>query len=263
MIDRKQREYWQGERDRRGLVPGRPDFGRSGLMTRLGDPRLLVTILPSDPLRPAVEFDDFEFADVVLPQRFSGQTANGVSMLSYVASTSDSLIRFAKPGDQSARWWAFAALRSDGGVEVGMGSGARFDFGNDTPLPGVGAYRLSVLVHAVRVAIATQARLCAKLGSDDLSPFEMIVAIPDAKGTVMTAFAEGWGRPEHEFEVPSCLEEDPMVRTEVEAWPIDPGDQEQLLFRVASRVCASFDIHEPRFLPRVGGGYGPLSPQYA
>ncbi len=263
MIDRKQREYWQRERDRRGLAPGRPDFGRSGLMARLGEPRLLVTVLPSDPLRPAVEFDDFEFADLVLPQSFKGQTANGVSMLAYVASTSDSLVRYAKPGDQSASWRAFVALRCDGGVEVGMGSGARFEFGNDTPLSGVGAYRLFVLVHAVRVAIATQARLCTKLGSDDLSPFEIVVVVPGAKDTVLTAFAEGWGRPEHDFEVPSCLEEDLMVRMEVETWPIDPGEQEQLLFRVASRICASFNIHEPRFLPRVGGGYGPLSPQYA
>jgi len=210
-----------------------------------------------------VEFDDFEFADVVLPQSFKGQTANGVSMLAYVVSTSDSLVRYARGNTVDSDWRAFVGLRCDGGVDVGIGSVARFEFGNEAPLSGVGAYRLSVLVHAVRVAISTQARLCAKLGNDDLSPFEITVAIPDAKGTVLTAFAEGWGRPEHDFEVPSCLEEDPMGRMEVEAWPIDPGDQEELLFRVASRVCASFDIHEPRFLPRVGGGYGPLSPQYA
>lgn len=232
-------------------------------MGRLDEPRLLVTILPSDPLRPAVEFDDFEFADLVLPQSFKGQTANGVSMLAFVASTSDSLVRYARGNTVGSDWRAFVCIRGDGGVDVGIGSVARFEFGNETPLSGVGAFRLFMLVHAVRVAISTQARLCAKLGSDDLSPFEMVVAIPDAKGAVLTAFAEGWGRPEHDFEVPSCLDNDPMVRTEVGTWPIDPRDQEQLLFRVASRICASFDVREPRFLPWARGGFGPLSPQYA
>lgn len=58
MIDRQQRQDWQDERVRRDLVPGHPDIGRSGPMAYLGVPRLLLTTLPADALRPALDFDD-------------------------------------------------------------------------------------------------------------------------------------------------------------------------------------------------------------
>lgn len=263
MIDRDQRECWLRARDRRGLVAGRPDYGRAGLMARLDEPRLLVTTLPADPLRPSVGFDDHALVSSVLPQQFTGRTANGVSLLAYEASTSAELVRFASRSATGTPWRAFAGVRADGGVDVAMGSVVRTEYQKGTDLAGVAGYRLFMLVHAARVAIETQARLCGWLGSDDLSPFEMIVALPGAGDCVLDGLADGWERPEYAFEVPQCLEQDPLIRIEVESWPEDSAGQETLLVTMADRICASFADRSPRYRPFVNGGPGELSRDYA
>lgn len=261
MIDRDQRRFWAEERERRGLVPGGGQFADRGLMTQLDEPRVLVTVLPADPLRPAVDLrDDALFADI-LPHCFTGHTANGVAALSHQARTAESVARYARFGQENARWRAFAAVRIDGGVEVGMGSGASWQYRSDSPLAGRVGFRLFVLVHTVRVAIATQARLCRRVV--DLGPFELIVAVHLAQGAVLNAFASGWERPEYAFEVSTALQAHPILREEIDPWPAGPEDQYDLIVRVAARICSVFDVPEPRFLPWLGQGVGQLSEDYA
>ncbi len=261
MVDRDQRRFWAEERERRGLVQGRGQFGDSGLMKQLDEPRVLVTALPADPLRAAVDLsDDALFADI-LPQSFRGQTANGVGTLSRQGRTAESVARYARFGQEDTRWRAFVAVRSDGGVDVGMGSGVSWTYGSESPLAGRVSFRLFVLVHAVRVAIATQARLCR--GVVDHGPFELIVAIHMLEGAILNAFASGWEPPEYAFEVSTALQAHPILREEVEPWPADPEDQHDLLLKVAGRICSAFDVAEPRFLPWLGQGLGQLSEDYA
>lgn len=263
MIDREQRRYWQEERLRRGLVPGIPGFGRSGLMARLDLPVALVSSVPSDPLRPALDLDDASQPKSVLPDCFSGLTANGVSALQHVAHGSEAAVQFARLGSEDAKWRAFVAMRQDGGIEVGMGSVTRFKFQEGSPLEGRTAYRLFVLVHALRVVVESQARLLQHRAEDDLGPFELIVAIPDAGGAVLGGFADGWSAPEYDFEIRICLEPDVLLRHEVDPWPLDPDAQEALLVKVAARVCRSFSVDVNSFLPRLPAGLGVLSRDYA
>lgn len=263
MIDREQRRYWLEERLRRGLAPGVPGFGRSGLMDRLDLPAVHVSSLPADPLRPALDLEDASLPKSVLPDRFSGLTANGVSALQHVAFGSEATVHFARLGSEDAKWRGLVALRQDGGIEVGMGSVTRFKFEAGSPLEGMTAYRLFVLVHAIRVVVESQARLLQQRPEDDLGPFELIVAIPDAGGALLGGFAEGWAGPEYEFEIQTCLESDVLLRHEVDPWPKGPHEQEDLVVKVAARVCRSFSVDVNPFLPRLPAGLGVLSREYA
>ncbi len=261
MVDRDQRRFWAEERERRGLLPGGGQFVDRGLMKQLDEPRVLVTALPADPLRAAVDVpDDALFADI-LPRSFRGQTAKVVGALSYQGRTAESVARYARFGQEDARWRAFVAVRCDGGVDVGMGSGACWTHPSESALAGRVSFRLFVLVRAVRVAIATQARLCRHVV--DQGPFELIVAIHMLEGAILNAFASGWERPEYAFEVSTALQAHPILREEVESWPADSEDQHDLLLKVAGRSCSAFDVAEPRFLPWLGQGVGQLSEDYA
>ena len=77
-VDARQRERWQAARQLCGLEPTTADFGKAGLMARLGQPGVLVTVLPTDPLRPALSFADAALAANILPERAAGYTANAV-----------------------------------------------------------------------------------------------------------------------------------------------------------------------------------------
>lgn len=263
MIDREQRRYWQEERVRRAFVPGAPGFARTGLMAQLDVPGALVTSLPSDPLRPALDLADASLLTAVIPDRLSGLTANSVSVFQHSAHGNEAAVRFARFGQEDSKWRAFAALRQDGGIEAGMGSATRFTFKQGSPLEGRTAYRLFVLVHAVRVVIESQARVLRQRGEDDLGPFELIVAIPGTGGAVLGGFAEGWAVPEYDFEVRTCFEPDVLLRHELNSWPIDANDQDDLLVKVSARLCRSFSVEVDCFLPRLPAGLGALSRGYA
>lgn len=263
-IDREQRQAWQEERARRGLVPGAAEFGRLGLMVRLDDPSVLVKTLPADPLRTFLEFDDEALLGFVLPDRLTGQSMNVLSRLDRVTSTSEALVRYADDRTPSGRWRAFAALRREGGVEVGFGSPARRRFGQESHLAGRSAYMLFVVAHAIRMAVECQARLIERHHLDQLLPMEVDVALPGAERAILAGFASGWAIPEYDLgEVRECVETGPLVRLEVEEWPDEVG-RADLIKSLAQRVCDSFGVREPRFLVNSGQpGAGQLLPTYA
>ena len=101
-------------------MDGDGQFARRGLMAMLDAPCVFVTTLTADPLRPAVDLRDDALVAAGLPQTFRGQRGNGVSALPYEGRIGDTLARFARSGGR-ARWRAFAGVRTDGRVEVGMG----------------------------------------------------------------------------------------------------------------------------------------------
>lgn len=261
MIDREQRRHWAEERERRGLMQGGGHFASLGLMANLDESRVLVTALPADPLHPAVDLrDQVLFADV-LPRAFVGKTANGVSTLAYEGRTAESVVRYSRLGQDQVGWRAFVAVRSDGGVEVGMGGVACWEYPSESPLAGRLAFRLFVLVHAARVAIGTQARLCQRVPG--LDPFELIVGIHAPEGALLSAFAPGWEDPPYSFEVTTTLQAHPLIREEIESWPGNPEGQHDLLVKVSGRICSAFNVAEPRFLPWLGHDVGELSEGYA
>lgn len=258
-----QQERWARERERRALVPGKTGFAKDGLMAHLDEPGVLVTVMPSTPLRQPVDFDEALLS--LLPRGFSGQTRNAVSAMDSETSTSGALVRFATGGTDS--WRAFVAARRDGGTDVGFGSlvRSRRDEGGQQ---GISAYRLFILVNVVRVAIETQCRLLewfrgAALAIEDLQPFELAAAIPAAGGSILIGLADGWERVMPTFAPPpSCLEPDPLIRVQVDHWPQTEEEREELLGRVADRICNAFGSLRRRHLPPWDQA-GRLAPEYA
>lgn len=262
-MDGEQRRKWQIERECRALVPDREGFASAGLMGHLNEPLLLVATLPCEPLRPFLSFEEPDLAVGILPEALTGLTAQAVSLLRHVTSTSGSLVRFANSGADGSPWTAFVALRRDGGMEVGFGSVVRRRLGQESMLAGVLTYRLFVIVHAIRMLVESQARLVAQVPEYGSEPFEVNIALPRTGGAVLSGFAEGWPMAEHQFEVEcACLEQDVHVRMEITKWPSADDDREALIGQLARRVCDAFGIREARFLARHGKYEGRLAPGY-
>src|SRR5947208_7189450 len=138
-----QQERWARERERRGLVPGNTGFAKDGLMALLDEPRVLVTVMPSTPLRQPLDFDGALLS--LLPRGFSGQTRNAVPVLDRETSTAGSLVRFSTGGNDS--WRTFVAARRDGGTDVGFGSLVRRRLRDEGGQEGIWSYRLYILVN--------------------------------------------------------------------------------------------------------------------
>lgn len=256
----EQQRTWAAVRAARNLTRGHAQFGVSGLMTHLDDPQLLALILPADPLAPLLEFNDGLFT--VLPERFTGVTANGVQLLGTTFVTDSALGRCSSGGDA---WRAYVALRRDGGVEIGIGSTARYPLGSRDAPRGF-AFRLCYIVHAIRVAIESQARvLSLAAGASMGGPFELVVALPDTAAALLGSLADGWQDPSmSSWDSPVCITDDVLVRRQFDEWPMDSDEQLKAITAAGDQVCNAFGTTQRLFAPRDGEpGAGRLSPTYA
>ncbi len=256
--DRAQREIWRDEREALGLVPGAPGFGRRGLTERLDGQAVQVALLPADPSVAAVEFD--AALSQSLPDRFTGQIANGVQYLGRVSASSTHLVKEAQ-GEKGSR--GILGMARHGGTVVGVGeqSGRYFVNGKD----GLVAQRLSVVVGSVRLALSAQAGALAHLSERELwapsGPWEVSVALPGARGAVLGALAAGWDEPRNAFDVHECGEADPLVTLELADVPRDVRDQREVLRRVVARVVNAFGTTLPLYLPH-GNTAGEIPDDY-
>jgi hypothetical protein len=267
VISFEQQERWVWARARRSLDPSVAGFGARGLLAYLDSPGIAVTVLPADVLGQLIEFTD-DLPGLVLPDRFDGITGNGVSLLSDVTTTSTALVRFAPSYDHGG-WRGFVALDRCGGVQAGIGATARYqlDEGRNVA-PSASVLRLFVLVHIVRVVVHAQARVIGWVAGRPPAvtvdgPFEIVVAVPDTEGMMLGGLNEGWEQPEYAFDPPRALEDNVMVRVQVEDWPTDPGDLEILALRVVDRVCEAFGDRQQRYLRAGGPEAGTISRSYA
>jgi hypothetical protein len=242
-------------------------FGTGGLLSYLDSPGIGVTVLPADVLAQPVDFSD-DLTGFVLPDRFEGVTANGVSLLPNVTTMSTALVRFA-PSYESSRWRGFVALHRCGGVQAGIGATARHQLDDGrSAASGASVLRLFVLVHLVRVVVHTQMRAIGWLAGQSAQltvdgPFEIVVTVPDAEGMMLGGLNEGWEQPEHAFDPPRALEKDVMVRAQVEDWATDTADLEALALRVVDRACEAFGDRQKRYLQARGHAAGTISRSYA
>jgi len=238
-------------------------------MTRLDQPGVVVTVLPTDPLRPALSFADAALAANILPERTSGYTANVVNPIGEVTSTSEALVRYST--NANGTWRAFAAIKRDGGTQIGFDAhSARHErqAPDGTPRPPV--YYLFVLVHAARIAIDAQAKLAewmprAGFEPDEFAPYELVVTIPGAGGGILGGFPPGWREPSRSFDddLCRCFEQDPVLRLEVENWPLDQGTRQHLLEAVADRIGDAFGDRRQCHLAREGPAAGTTPVDYA
>jgi len=256
-----QQRLWADERASRNLTRGHERFAATGLMQRLDEPRLLVTILPADPAAPTLDLED-DLLQMV-PDRFTGRTANSVGFLGGTAVTDDTVARVAVGGNAGMR--AYAAIRRAGAVEVGIGSTIRYGLGDGNSRRY--GFRLHSIVHAIRVVVESQARLCSysSLAETLRGPFELIAALPETEGAVLGGLADGWEPPHFGLsDDMACLTSDVLVRMQLDKWPGSREDQETTTVRMADRVCNAFGTLQRLFAPPHGDPRaGQLSPDYA
>jgi hypothetical protein len=217
-----------------------------------------VVVLPADDLAQPIEFKDELVSRI--PERFAGQTANGVASLDQVTTTSDALIRFA-PGSEGEGWRGFVAVSRSGGVECGVGATSRYVIQSGiSSASGSPVLRLYVLAHLVRVAVELQFKViewAGKYTTDTpiAGPFEIIVAVPDAKGTVLGGLNQGWEQPDDALLMPPprAMETNVMVRVQVDDWPKTDEGIEALMFRTLDRACEAFGDRDQRYRNRNQG----------
>lgn len=265
VISFDQQERWARARAQLSLDPATPDFCTGGLFNLLDGPGIAVVVFPADVLAQPVDFKD-DLPGIVLPRRFEGLTANGVSELSGSTTTSTALLRFA-PGAQSG-CIAFVAVDRCGGVSGGIGTVSRYQIGQGR-YSGTQLLYLFMLAHLVRVVVDTQARVLAWAGRQSpvvevMAPFEIVVAVPAAAQMALGGPNEGWEQPEHALDPPSrALENNVLVRLQVNEWPAGEDDLRGLVWRTLDRACEAFGDRQRRFLARLGPGAGTMSARYA
>ena len=264
MIDFDQQERWLRVRAARNLDPAVAGFASGGLLDNLDGTTIAVVVLPADVLAQPIDFSD-DLPGAVLPERFSGLTANGVGLLSNVTTTSTALIRFAPGGD--AKWRAFVAIDRSGGITGAMGTTARYQLDRGRHAA-TWALRLFMLAHLVRVVIRAQANLLRWAATQSPAvtiggPFEIVVAVPDTQGMVLAGLNEGWEPPDQDFDPPRAKEPNVTVRLQVEEWPDSEDELETLTFRLLARVGEAFGDRDQRYRPARGLDVGKMAPGYA
>lgn len=255
-LDSRQHDIWTSERARRHLDTDNANFARSGLAARLDDVGVVVAVLPAEPRSTEIDLPDIEER---IPDRFRGPTGNGVSTLHWTVASADAL---AKASVRDTGWRGYAAIHRNGGAETGIGSPTRYrDEGSELTM-----YRLFVLVHAVRITVETQAKVFADPAAvpADIGPFEILVAVPDAAGSVLGGRADGWEPAERAFSDTRCPDNNLLVRVHVDTWPADPEGQTELVVRLGDRICDAFGHTQRLFAPPKGRpNAGVLDPTYA
>jgi hypothetical protein len=242
MTSPDQQQRWAAEREARRLTRNDESFAHAGLMTMLDDPGLLVAVHPADPWSTAVDFGDDLLH--VLPERFTGRTANGVELMGSTIVTDSALGRFAQ-GEKG--WRAYVAIQRHGGVEVGIGASLRYQRQRDD-YDGRQIYRLHYIVHAIRVAVESQGRALA-LTLPIEGPFELVVAVPGTGGSLLGGLADGWEDPVSWLDGNTCVTSEVLVRAQVNEWPTDDDGQSQLIVSMAHRVCNGWGTTERLFAP--------------
>ena len=266
VISPEQQERWVRARARRSLDPTAPEFGRSGLFGQLDGEGIGVLVVPADDLAQPVEFDDEVLSKI--PERFTGRIANGVAFLHAVTTTSDALVRY-DPLQGSRGFRAFAAVERCGGVQVGIGSTARYEVHNPYGGgQGPPALRLYALAHLVQVAVHLQSAVLewAQQKTPAIQvegPFEALVAIPNTSGMVLGGLNEGWEEPEQAFEPPRSREANVLVRVQVAEWPMGEDENRDLALRILDRSCQAFGDRDRRFLSLRGQNSGTMPQGYA
>lgn len=243
VIDRQQREAWREAREALALEPGTPDFGTWGPMGRLNGPALQVVLLPSDPLALAVDFDNMLAGE--LPDRFEGAISRSVQLLDREGSDSSHLLKIATGDANGDR--AYLAVARHGGVSVGMAEKhAAYRIGQQRAL------RLSAVSGAVRLALKAQHKALAALADRGRwtpdGPWELVLALPGATGSLLGAFAPGWSNVEEIDDPPVCLENDPVVRLELAVLPRDDRARDEVLLMALDRTVNTFGTRDPLYL---------------
>jgi hypothetical protein len=234
------RDRWRTYRRALGVVADASEFAMGGLAQRVRDPQFRLVVLPEDPHRDLITFDD-EFWGVWMEDRappFSTRFDWGHEK----SPSANAAIRGEKSDGQ---WTRILAAHRHGGVEV-IGS-------YSWVVEDVRFYALTSIVATIWTALDVQTRLAAKYGVG--GPWEVTVSLRDTEGAHLGDLGEGWREPMMGGrDLSTCPDEAVLVSAQLGA-KIDP---QAAAFDLGGRIEDAWGFQERRFIARAGDSEGLL-----
>jgi hypothetical protein len=161
-------------------------------------------------------------------------------------ATSNALVRYDVQGE--GFWTRYLALYRHGGIEVGA----------DHVTYHTRDVRFFLLRSLVGLAwIAANVQFKATDRWQIQTPFELTLALRTTTNAALGDFAEGWSDPEWIDETPTSLEDNVLLRFELE----DGIDVEECVTDLGDRVEQAFGSVSRRHIARVGEYEGRLDPR--
>lgn len=216
-------------------------FGRGGLAGRLDRPTMRLVILPGDPDRNVLEFDE-EFWEWFRQDQDDPASEGSSNWGSSSRPTSSAAVR---SNARNASCSRYLAVHRNGAFELGLGNDARY------PLrPSITGVRLITIVGRVWCALEQYRQVIERFDID--GPWEIHASMIDVNDTVLGLLAEGWMEP-YDNGGRQCTEENLMYVTELDDWP-DPDRVRSVAFKIGGWIEDSWGNEMRRFLAR-GGSY--------
>jgi hypothetical protein len=247
------RERWVTARAREGLVDtSAADFAGGGLARLLPDrsPRLL--ILPVDPERHLVEFDE-DFWAWWMSDEDDPATGRQTSWGSRKRPSAFTAVIGVDHGQ--GKWSRYIALHHSGALELGFGRDGAFEREDRR------FFFLSPIVARSWSALSRYARVIERFSLEP--PYEVTLALPSTEGALLAGFAEGWAEPgSFEYTTDPGPEGSVLIRRELDAWPDGPGVKD-VSFSLGAQIEDTWGVPQRRFLANRGEYVDSFDPRTA
>jgi hypothetical protein len=229
------------------MDPSEGEFGNGGLGRFVPDIRFRVLILPGDPERYVVDFND-EVRGWWMRERrnpFDQRTsewgaAYQVSMSAAIRHSGD------VPGKQWC-WHEYLALHRSGGIEFGSSRHAVYNLP-----PDISVFRLIYMTGRLWSMLDVHREVVDRFAVE--GPWELSVALCKTQGAYLGHVGKGWQEPSDAWsrsELLPCPESHVLITREVAEWPA--GEMlRDLVFSVAGNVEDTWGFAGRRFLDREG-----------
>lgn len=239
LMDRElRRARWR--RVRRALhlnCEAEKNFAIGGVAQQVDDLAVRVVFLPCDPELDVVQLN----ADLLawLEERRASPYGGNASWGSWKRTTTDVALLYDSYRDD-ATWKRYLAVPRHGGVDTGIGNLA-YEVRETRVFP------LRAVVALVWRATALQRELIERFELKE--PWEVSVAIRNARNATLGSFAEGWAELGNGLWDPStCVDDHVHLRFEYESFP----DSQEFAFSVGDRLENAFGTTDRRYLAHRG-----------
>jgi hypothetical protein len=219
------------------------DFARGGLAGHVAELSVRFIVLPADPERAVVLFDEdfWEWWRAERDNPFPGQrTQWGYSR----SPTGEAAAIHDQVRNQAWAWGTYLAVHRSGALEFGLGRSGVYEWRDQRVL------RLIEVVGRVWCAVDLYGDVVDRFGLQ--GPWESSLALRETKDAQLGNVAQGWAEPgEGAGDLLPCPESNLLFTREAEEWP--RGDAARALaFEFGSAVDESWGATQPRFIARRG-----------
>lgn len=245
-----QRRRWRRARHQVGLENSlAEEFGVGGVARHVPDVRFRLVVLPGDPERHLVEFDQ-ELKKWLVQPRPSPFGEGMMQIGTDYRVTVDAAVRYSdRTADNRWRFQQYVALLRCGGLEFGSGMPAVYSV-----RPDITVFRLIYMVGRLWLTLHLYQEVIQRFTVN--GPWEVSIALRNTMGSYLGHFASGWQQEPTDAwarsERPPCAEGHVLIRREIAAWPRDSEELQRLVFSLADHIENCWGWNERLYLSREG-----------